>query len=223
MSEKTSGIAKGVKAQRNGAMISQAYAGAEVGSARTPGISTAGSIINRINNLSNEAYTLRDTLRQIGVIAEAPAKGSAGEAKVAPPSVLLEVIKTELGSVVNFTQNVVNEAVYGSDCVGEDRDCDQEEEDKVNDGPILSTDYGRTIFYAVGRSTERLSDIRRQVETIDRTFFGDKPNDSVSRVQNSSESVVAAVSVLIDNLDDTIVVIQRLNGDLRSNILGESI
>ncbi|QYW03037.1 hypothetical protein pEaSNUABM14_00077 [Erwinia phage pEa_SNUABM_14] len=221
MSEKTSGIAKAPKS-RNGAMISQTYAGAEVGSARAPGISTAGSIVNRINNLSNEAYSLRDTLRQIGVIVEVPAKGSAGEAKAAAPSMLLDVIKTELGDVVRFTQNVVNEAVHGADCGHEDKDCG-EEEDKENEGSILSTEYGRTIFYAVGRTTDRLSDIRRQVETIDRTFFGDKPNDNVSRVQNSSESVVASVSVLIDNLDDTIVAIQRLNGDLRANILGENV
>lgn len=220
MSEKSSGSVKGTKIQRGGAMVAQPYAGAEVGSARPTACGSAQSIIQAVNILSNNAYALRTTLREIGVLEQAPAEALSAEKAAVPSVAILDAIKGPAYDVSRFAANFLSDAVHG-----EDADCDGEEDESEKtkaDGAIFRTSFGHQVYNAVGTTTKVLASVRYLIGRVDNTFFGLNENEDLERLQNSAESVVSAVSVLIDNLHDTAHVVERLNTNLRTNVLGES-
>lgn len=198
----------------------QASAVVEAGAASSVcvGMSVAQQIYGRIDSLNSARSQLADTLMALGLYEPSPAK--AEDLAANQHHNVLRIINEELNGALRHTNQLVYEAVNGDD----ERDAVGEDEDTAKEptGPIMKTQYGRSVYHDSQTAILRLLSIQSQANRLNASMIGvEGPADR--REAEVTDSVHACLCNLVDHIDDTISTLHRVNADLSTNLLGATL
>ena len=202
----------------NGAQTSAQVAAnaSSSGSPAISGLSMAQQLYSRIESLNYARGQLADTLTALGLYEPAPAK--AEDLAREPHSNVLRIINEELNESISFSNRLLYEAVYGNENVEEAADEDENKSVEPT-GPVMKTQYGRTVYYDAQTAILRLLSIQYKANRLGASMVGgDVPEDR--RQSDITDSVHACLYNLADHIDDTVAALHRVNADLSTNLLG---
>ncbi|AWY08350.1 hypothetical protein HOT49_gp072 [Erwinia phage vB_EamM_Alexandra] len=208
--------AKSAKAARSDRPIAAASASpaySQVNVAIAAG-SVAVSLSARATNISVANEDLTSVLSRLGLYEPTP---STREDFPITENVL-EVLTSQVTVNIRSLQRMLETSINGPDC-GE-KDCEDDQEEAT--GNISQTSYGRSFFYAADTASAQLRDVRRKLERLRTSLLGERPTAELKTAANDGTgSLYASVSVLCDNMDNTVNQINELVAEIRNTLLGE--
>ncbi|QZE59984.1 hypothetical protein pEaSNUABM35_00067 [Erwinia phage pEa_SNUABM_35] len=205
--------AKVTRSDRPIAAASAAPAYSQVNTTVASG-SVAVSLSARAANVGAAQEDLASVLGRLGLYEPTPATRE----DFACTENVLEVLTSQVNVGLRSLQRMLESSINGPDCGEKDGEEDQEEAT----GNIAQTSYGRSFYYAADTASAQLRDVRNKLERLRTSLLGERPTaDLKTAAHDGTGSLYAAVSVLCDNMDNTVNQINELIAEIRNTLLGE--
>lgn len=194
------------------------YAAEPVGEIKS--MSIAATLSARAEDLNCITARLQSTLQDLGLIVVNPsnsvdkrAEGSVFDIKY--------VLENDLSRAFTFINNLTLGAIHGDNEPVQDESGDSDDDGEARtQQPVEATAYGRKIYSEIEVATLRIECYEQRLESIRSSMLGGDKSESLDVQRLNGESVQSCVSIFLNHVDGLINTLDRLNGDLRFNLMG---